>query len=358
MSIYLSIDIGGTFTKLGLFRVGEQAGQDAKPEIDCQSDFDYRSEFVCRPELVGRTEIPTRTEDEGVHIISDIFNAARKLIEENALTFADVCGVGFGVPGPVLPADDRGMPIDGCVNLNWSGIHYIDEEFRALSGIEQIRVINDANAAALGEYYFNPPVSGESESAVMITIGTGICGGIVSDGKIIAGAFGAAGEIGHMPMSPAHPLLEKLCAINPSLQRSADLEYFASASGIVRMAKAALNEEAADGDLLDDRSSLWDCEQLDARAVINAAKNGAATAVLVMDFFFDTLGRGLAAVASVIDPEVFIIGGGVSAAGEYLLDGLCTSYRKYAFHASRNAAFRLATLENDAGLYGALVPLL
>lgn len=190
-----------------------------------------------------------------------------------------------------------------------------------------------------------------AESAVMVTIGTGIGGGIISGGRIISGAFGAGGEIGHMPASPGHPLLREICGRDASLRQSADLEYYASATGITRMAQSALRN-------MEEPSSLRDIDDLTARDVIDAAKDGDAAALQVLDFFFDTLGRGLATIASVVDPQLFIIGGGVSAAGAYLLDGLQKSYREHVFHPSRDADFRLAVLGNDAGLLGPLVPLL
>lgn len=381
--ILLGVDLGGTTAKLGLFRI--QA-----PDSDGTWDGPAAGE-ASKPDLISRMSIPTHTENDGVSIIPDIAEGIRKLSGEAGISAAQIHGMGIGVPGPVLPETDRGYPVNGCVNLNWAGIRYIDEELRDLTGIRRICVLNDANAAALGELYFgsrkegNPPEGGTAadtgpapgagegttaSSAVMVTIGTGIGGGIVHRGKILTGAFGAAGEFGHMPVSPAGELLQRLHGTDPSLKLTADLEYYVSATGISRMAAAALKEAglpafpSAAGSAAPPvnpshaGSVTAGTAPPDARQVFDAAKKEDPVALAVTEFFFDVLGQGLASIASVVDPELFIIGGGVSAAGAYLLEGLRKSYRRHVFHASRETAFRLAVLGNDAGLLGPLVPLL
>ena len=377
--IWLGIDLGGTTAKLALFRTstvnpGETESASAIP----------------KPLLLRRMVIPSRTEDGGSHVIPDIAAAAQKLAEEEGLSLQEIAGAGIGVPGPVLEETDQGYPVVGCVNLNLKGIHFMDRELQALTGIPRIAVCNDANAATLGELYFGSDNDTElPTNAVMVTLGTGIGGGIINSGRIITGAFGAAGEIGHMPISPGQPLLRQLHEAVPELKLTADLEYYASATGIARMAKAALRVVEAASDfngtldfeathvsnsaadcaadtagefgfdpVLCRGSMLCSIREIEARHVFDAAKNGDPLGLAVTSFFFDVLGQGLAAIASVTDPQIFIIGGGVSAAGDYLLDGLRKSYRQHVFHASRETAFRLATLGNDAGLLGPLVPLL
>lgn len=355
--IWLGIDLGGTTAKLALFRTstvnpGETESASAIP----------------KPLLLRRMVIPSRTEDGGSHVIPDIAAAAQKLAEEEGLSLQEIAGAGIGVPGPVLEETNQGYPVVGCVNLNLKGIHFMDRELQALTGIPRIAVCNDANAATLGELYFGSDNDTElPTNAVMVTLGTGIGGGIINSGRIITGAFGAAGEIGHMPISPGQPLLRQLHEAVPELKLTADLEYYASATGIARMAKAALrvveaasvsNGTSGFDPVLCQESVLRDVGEIEARHVFDAAKNGDPLGLAVTSFFFDVLGQGLAAIASVTDPQIFIIGGGVSAAGDYLLDGLRKSYRQHVFHASRETAFRLATLGNDAGLLGPLVPLL
>ena len=427
-SIWLGIDLGGTTAKLALFRSSNAEPQDTESasgirkagkiesadNIHSTGNSRFVASAIQRPVLLRRMVIPSRTEDGGSHVISDIAAAAQKLAEEEGLSLREIAGAGIGVPGPVLEETDQGYPVVGCVNLNLKGIHYMDRELQALTGIPRIAVCNDANAATLGELYFGSDNDTElPTNAVMVTLGTGIGGGIINSGRIITGAFGAAGEIGHMPISPGQPLLRQIHEVVPELKLTADLEYYASATGIARMAKAALRavEAASDFNRTSDpettpdfnrtfdpeatpdfnrtfdpeaahvsnsaagRAAAIACEsgfdpvlcrgsmlrsigEIEARHVFDAAKNGDPLGLAVTSFFFDVLGQGLAAIASVTDPQIFIIGGGVSAAGDFLLDGLRKSYRQKVFHASRETAFRLATLGNDAGLLGPLVPLL
>ena len=338
---WLGIDVGGTTVKLALFRTGGESSL----------------------ELVRRTVIPTRTEDSGVNILPDIADAIKRLADEADVPLDQIRGAGMGVPGPVLSKTEQGFPVVGCVNLGWRGkIYYPDAELQSLTGIENIYVCNDANAAALGELYFGSEVDADADagsganartvsSAVMITLGTGIGGGIISGGEIVTGAFGAAGEVGHMPVRPDTEFLQMIHEKDPSIPMYSDLEHYASASGIARITRAALNA-------FDTESVLRDVAEPQAKDLFDAAKAGDPLAERITGFFFDTLGQGLASIASVVDPELFIIGGGVAAAGDYLLDGIREAYRRQVFHASRETDFRLASLGNDAGLLGPLAPLL
>ena len=333
MSKYnIGVDIGGTTVKIGVFDRDKAAN-----------------------EILLKTAIPTRTENDGVHILPDIAEAIAVQMESLGADMSDVVKIGVGVPGPVVKDRETGdMLVNGCVNLGWSTLVDVSAELAELTGVQDISVTNDANAAALGEVIAG---SCRDQTVVVVTIGTGIGGGIVQQGDIMQGAFGSAGEIGHMKVQPQHPLIHEL-AVKPDdpntddqnsvcgLEIFKDLEYYTSAVGIARVAKAAL-------DILPDDSELRDVEALDAKAVMDAAKAGDALAIKVTDFFFDTLGLGLANVASVVDPDLFIIGGGVAGAGPFLTLGLQDAYKKYVFHASRDTEFRLAVLGNDAGMIGA-----
>lgn len=324
MAAYLiGIDIGGTGTKIGVFD---------------RSDM-RRAKY--------RADIPTRLEMDGVHILPDIAEEISLLLEEAGIEMKDVLGIGAGVPGPVIQDENGCAVVNRCVNLNWD-VKDVPGELAELTGAGRVALLNDANAAALGEAVCGGEMDGTS---VFVTIGTGVGGGIVTDGKAVTGAFGAAGEIGHMKVSPQHPLLDRIISAGGDIDRYGDLEYFASASGIARMASEALK-------VLSDDSSLRDIEVLDCKAVFDEAKAGDCLADELVSLFSDTLGTGLAAVAGVIDPDVFIIGGGVSAAGGFLLDRLVKDYRKTVFHASRETRFRLASLGNDAGMTGAACALL
>ena len=311
----LAIDIGGTNTKLGLFDMADGLT------------------------LTAKKSIPTRTENHGSSILKDAAEASRELLSEHGLSSSDLLGAGIGIPGPVLSLDNRDV-VNKCVNLGWDSIVDVSEDFSTLTGISKVVTLNDANVAALGEVYASSIGDTLPKSAVVVTLGTGIGGGVILDGKVASGAFGAAGEIGHMPVSPAHPLIKRLT--ENDVAASGDLEYFASATGIVRVGRAIMDSG----------------EDLSAKDIFDAAKAGDEQASLVCDFFFDTLGQGLASVSSVIDPELFIIGGGVSAAGAFLLDGVHDAFLRHVFHASSKAKFKLAELGGDAGLYGAAVSVL
>ena len=356
--VWLGIDVGGTTVKLALFQSGAKAADtgEAAKAADTAATTAIPGQFGQLTEI-GRTVIPTRTEEEGRQIMPDIAMAVQSLADEASILVSSIEGAGIGVPGPVLNHTDRGYPVAGCVNLNWNGIYYPGEELRDLTGIRHINVLNDANAAALGELYFgmqDADVTKDASrtTAVMVTIGTGIGGGIIAKGRIITGAFGAAGEVGHMPIVPADPLFQAIRAADPDYGKHADLEYYTSATGIARVTSKLLQFSKEPSILRKKRADVT------AKDVFDAAKAGDPLAVRVADFFFNTLGQGLATIASVVDPDLFIIGGGVAAAGDYLLDGLQTAYRRMVFHASRGTSFRLASLGNDAGLLGPLVPLL
>ena len=365
----IGVDVGGTTAKIALFD----------------------SEKIS--EILVKTAVPTRTESDGVHILPDIAEAISVMTEEAGIAMDDIAGIGIGVPGPVVRDKETGESyVNCCVNLNWDRKD-VSGELSELTGIDRVVLLNDANAAALGEV-----ICGTSKeiaetrgtyddmTAVVVTIGTGIGGGIVMNGEVLQGAFGSAGEIGHKKIEPQHPLLGEINsrygqapdAADDTIKTFGDLEYYASATGIARMAKAALVTLSGEsslralvkdagngvaGDFVASGSSsadysASDYSAVDAKAVFDAAKAGDELAVKVVDFFADTLGTGLAAVSSVIDPDVFIIGGGVAGAGDFLLTRLEAAYRKTVFHASRDAEFRLAVLGNDAGMIGAACALL
>ena len=323
----IGIDIGGTTAKIGLFS---------------RDDF---------PKVEDRISVQTDTSKDGDKILPNISAAISEMLEKDNLSISDIDGIGVGVPGPVINGKEPGTTlVNKCVNLGW-GVKDVAGELKKLTGVENIVAINDANAAALGEVICGIDKSIAEKRgtyrdtcAVFVTIGTGIGGGIVMDGDILKGAFGAAGEIGHMKMAPQHRMMKKL--VNAGLKPFGDLEYFASATGIARVAKAVITAYP-------DESELRKYLELDAKAVFDAARSGDGLAIRTTDFFFETLGTGLAAVASVVDPDIFIIGGGVAGAGDFLLDGLHWAYQEKVFHASHETEFRLAVLGNDAGMIGA-----
>ena len=299
------VDIGGTTVKLGC--------------------------FSAEGELLEKWEITTRTDDGRAYILGDIAESVKAKMTEAGITKEDVLGVGMGVPGPVR---EDGTVIK-CVNLGW-GIFNAAEELSRLLGGVSVKVGNDANMAALGEMWMG---GGKGhQNIVMITLGTGVGGGIILNGKMLAGVNGAGGEIGHMTMD-----LNETDVCNCG--KRGCLEQYASATGIVRLANKALNDS-------DRPSKLREVQYISAKEIFDAAKTGDELAMEQVDALGKKLGLACAQIACVADPEVFVIGGGVSRAGQILLDVTEKYFRQYAFHACRNTAFELAVLGNDAGIYG------
>ena len=196
---------------------------------------------------------------------------------------------------------------------------------------------NDANVAALGEAWKGAAAG--SSDVIMVTLGTGVGGGIIVDGKIVTGHHGAGGEIGHANVD--HHETESCNCGNRGC-----LEQYASATGIVRMAKKEL---AASGE----NSVLRDAEEISAKAVLDAFKENDPVAVATMEKVGEQLGGALAIICCVTDPETIVIGGGVSKAGQPLIDCIRKYYREYAFESCKDTPIVIATLGNDAGIYGA-----
>ncbi|MBE5847405.1 MAG: ROK family glucokinase [Lachnospiraceae bacterium] len=300
----IGVDIGGTTVKLGLF---DAAGN-----------------------ILEKWEIPTRTENGGEKILPDIADAIAAKLAENGVAKTDVIGIGVGAPGPI---DDEGV-VHAAVNLGW-GTFNINETLQGLTGIATVSG-NDANVAALGEMWKG---GGKGyRNLVVVTLGTGVGGGIIVNGQMLTGCLGAAGEIGHIHIEDHETAV---CGCG----NSGCLEQYASATGITRLGRLMLEKTSEPSVLRDGEVS--------AKAVFDAVKAGDAVAIRIAEQFGDYLGKGLAAVGSVLNPEVFVVGGGVSKAGTVLFDYIEKNYRKYVFHGSREAKFVLATLGNDAGIVGA-----
>ena len=306
MSKYVfGVDIGGTTIKLGLFTV--------------------------EGELIEKFAIDTDISNEGTKLLPDTAKAMMAKLEEKSLTIVDVAGVGVGVPGPV---DNHGVVLIG-VNINWMKPVAVKEILSDLLGIP-VHVTNDANIAALGEMWLGAAKG--ASSAIMYTLGTGVGGGIIVDGKVINGTNGAGGEIGHLAAVPEG-------GAQCGCGKSGCLETVASATGIVRLTKELLSKTDAS-------STLRHIEAVKAKDVFDAAKSGDALALEIVDRVGYYLGLSAANLAATTDPEQFIFGGGVSHAGEILLSAIRKHYEKYAFASVKNTPFVIATLGNDAGIIG------
>ncbi len=298
------IDVGGTTVKMGLFN---QEG-----------------------DVLDKWEIVTNKENNGENILPDIAKSILAKMEEKNIVKEDVIGAGLGVPGPVT-SDGR---ILKAANLGW-GIFNVEEALSNLLGIK-VKAGNDANVAALGEMWKG---GGRGcENIVMITLGTGVGGGVINEGKIVTGAHGAGGEIGHIHVEHSET---EMCGCG----KKGCLEQYASATGVVRMAKKALETS--------DVPSVLREKELSAKEIFDAVKAGDVLACHIAEQFGKYLGEAMANVAVVSDPEAFVIGGGVSKAGDILIDYIKKYYVVKAFSACKETEFRMAELGNDAGIYGA-----
>ena len=298
------IDVGGTTVKMGL--------------------------FTTEGELLDKWEIPTRKEDGGAYILNDVAASVEAKLAEKNIAKEDVAGAGIGVPGPTL---DTGY-VSICVNLGWKDKNPANELSELLS--IPVKAGNDANVAALGEMWKG---GGEGYlDVVLLTLGTGV--GIIINGEIAPSHRGVGGELGHITVNPDE---EATC----NCGNHGCLEQYASATGVVRIAKkllAASKEE----------SSLRTLETVTAKDVFDAAKAGDHLAVEAVEVLGKYLGLVVANVALTVDPDVFVIGGGVSKAGQVLIDVITKYYHKFAKIIGDNKAkVVLAKLGNDAGIYGA-----
>ena len=303
------IDIGGTTVKCGLFTV--------------------------KGELLEKWEIPTRTENNGAAILPDVADTVLKKIQEKGLAKEEIAGIGIGVPGPV---NEQGE-VPGAVNLHWGYVN-LAGDMEKMTGL-RVKAGNDANVAALGEMWKGGGAG--CQSIVMVTLGTGVGGGIINNGKIVTGVHGAGGEIGHIHVTDD---VERNC----NCGNHGCLEQVTSATGITYLANRKLKK--------DDRPSMLRGGEVNAKTVFDAVKADDTLAKEVAEEFGKYLGTALATIACVTDPEVFVIGGGVSKAGQVILDYIKKYYAQYAFMTCKQAGFALAKLGNDAGIYGAAKMLL
>ena len=304
MKYCFGVDIGGTTVKLGL--------------------------FTTDGEIVDKWEIKTRTENQGEAVLPDIAEALREKLEEKKIDRDEVEGIGVGVPAPV---NAEGV-VQNTANLGW-GYKEVKREMEELSGM-RAEIGNDANVAALGEMWLG---AGKGrKNIIMVTLGTGVGGGIIIDGKPLVGAHGAGGEIGHLCVNYEET---DHCGCG----NTGCLEQYASATGITRLANIRLAK--------DDTSSVLRGQEVSAKTVFDAVKAEDAVAKEIAEEFGKYLGHAMANLAAVVDPSAIVIGGGVSKAGEVLIEYVEKNFKERAFFANKDTEFVLATLGNDAGICGA-----
>ena len=299
------VDIGGTTCKIGLFDMNGT--------------------------ILEKWEIKTNTENHGAAILDDVAAAVLGKLDEKNISKEEVQGIGLGVPGPVGPDGT----VFKCVNLGWDVLN-VEKELSEKTGIF-VKVGNDANMAALGEMWQG---GGKGyKNLVMVTLGTGVGGGIILNEKIWTGEQGVGGEIGHIHVMEGE---KEAC----NCGGHGCLEQVASATGIARTARRMLAADSRP-------SSLRSLKNISANNVLDAAKAGDELALDSLNKSCYYLGWVLATLSMVLDPQAYIIGGGVSKAGTFLTDTIKKYHDELSPMATKKADIVLAKLGNDAGIYGA-----
>ena len=306
MKYVFGVDVGGTFIKMGFF--------------DSEGT------------LIDKWEIPSDKNLSGAQFLSRIAEDVKSRLARANAALSDCMGVGLAVPGPVLP--DGSMP--RLTNLDWGSLNVREVLSESLPGL-RVEAANDANAAALGELWKG---AGQGrQSLVMVTLGTGVGGGVVLDGKILTGVTGAGGEIGHIVVNEAET---DSCGCG----LKGCVEQYAAAPGLIRVTKQRLAESTAP-------SVLRGRADFSAKDVMDAVKDGDVVADEAFQIMCRMLGKALAGVAVTVNPDLFVIGGGLSKAGSIITDTVSRYYANFAFYAVRETPIVLATLGNDGGICGA-----
>ncbi|WP_430483455.1 ROK family glucokinase [Rossellomorea marisflavi] len=288
-------------------------------------------------EIQQKWSIGTDIRNDGKQIVPQIIESINHHLELYGLSADTFLGIGMGSPGTV---DRENGTVIGAYNLNWSTLIPVRQMIEAGTGIP-LYIDNDANVAALGEGWKGAGENGKD--VVFVTLGTGVGGGIIAEENLLHGNVGAAGEIGHMIVEPEG----YLCTCG----NHGCLETVASATGVVRLARDLSEEYAGDSEL---KGLIDDGQELTAKTIFDQAKAGDALAVIVADKFFFYLGLACANIGNLLNPETIVIGGGVSAAGDMLLEGVEKYFQQFAFPSIRTSTkLKLAQLGNDAGVIGA-----
>ena len=301
----VGVDVGGTSVKLGLFSL-EGA-------------------------LLDKWEIPTRTEGKGGKILPDVVRSIEEKLAEKGVSPQEVEGVGIGVPGPV----DGDSTVRKCVNLGWDVFDLKARMNELLPAIPNVAAGNDANVAALGELWQGSAKG--AQSFVMVALGTGVGGGVVAGGQLVSGAFGAGGEIGHITVNRDETLS---CGCG----RKGCLEQYSSATGVVRLYKLECVNHGTEPVHLDGPT--------DTLSVFNACRAGDEAAKAAIATMAEYLGYAFAQISLITDPQMYLLGGGVSGGFDLFADDLRAAFRKYCLAPCAGARILPASLGNDAAMYG------
>ncbi|HEM5042258.1 TPA: ROK family glucokinase [Streptococcus suis] len=308
----IGIDLGGTSVKLAI--------------------------LTTEGEIQEKWSIKTNILDDGSHIVPDIIDSIKQRFETHGLTKDDFLGVGMGSPGVV---DSEAGTVIGAYNLNWKTLQLVKEQFETALGLPFF-IDNDANVAALGEQWVG--AGNNNPNVVFMTLGTGVGGGVIAAGNLIRGVKGAGGELGHITVDFDEPFA---CTCG----KKGCLETVASATGIVNLSRRYADQYAGDAKL---KQMIDDGQDVTAKDVFDLAKEGDDLALIVYRHFSEYLGVACANIAAVLNPAYIVLGGGVSAAGEFLLDGVCKVFAENSFpQIKESTQIVLATRGNDAGVLGA-----
>ncbi|MFI3101708.1 ROK family glucokinase [Streptococcus suis] len=308
----IGIDLGGTSVKLAI--------------------------LTTEGEIQEKWSIKTNILDDGSHIVPDIIDSIKQRFETHGLTKDDFLGVGMGSPGVV---DSEAGTVIGAYNLNWKTLQLVKEQFESALGLP-FSIDNDANVAALGEQWVG--AGNNNPNVVFMTLGTGVGGGVIAAGNLIRGVKGAGGELGHITVDFDEPFA---CTCG----KKGCLETVASATGIVNLSRRYADQYAGDAKL---KQMIDDGQDVTAKDVFDLAKEGDDLALIVYRHFSEYLGVACANIAAVLNPAYIVLGGGVSAAGEFLLDGVRKVFAENSFpQIKESTQIVLATRGNDAGVLGA-----
>ena len=302
MKVIFGVDVGGTNIKLGKFNL------ESNDLNNC---------------VIEKYMVKTEVDENPNVLVDQIYNEIMSHLGDDELI-----GLGVGIPGPVVNGT-----VLGAQNIKWEVVN-LEELLKNKFPNILIKILNDANAATLGEWYYG--YNHKKSNAILITLGTGVGGGIILNGHLIEGATGSAGEIGHIKIFPFNG---RPC----SCGLVGCLEQYASATGIVKTARGLMKNKM---------TTLSKIKFLNAKVIFDEAKAGDEVAKEVAERTAYYLSVGLASICNTINPDVVIIGGGVSKAGEYFLKKVRAYFEDLAFFSVKNTEIVLATLLNDAGIYG------
>lgn len=288
-------------------------------------------------EVQQRWSIETNISDEGSHIVPDIIKSIEHRLDLYKMSKEDFIGIGMGTPGAV---DIIKGTVIGAYNLNWKTLQPVKEQIEAALGIPFV-LDNDANVAALGERWQG--AGHKTPDMAFMTLGTGVGGGLIAEGKLLHGAAGAAGEIGHITVDPE--------GFDCTCGKKGCLETVASATGVVRLARTLSESYAGDSEL---KFMIDDGQDITSKIVFEAAEAGDIFALMVVDKVAFYLGLACSHIGNMLNPTDIVIGGGVSAAGEFLRERIQKNFDQFTFKQVRDStSIKLAELGNEAGIIGA-----